>query len=269
MTALWIFNGTPRFLAPEILVQSGLLNSEELGKVQEHIFAVDIWSLGVIVFRTLSDAPPFPKLLAVYVKGISELPLDRLHAHKVTDIGCDFVMKLMKAMPKIASQRQDSPRSSVEAMSSVEHRGSDESMKWHNKTQRHCFQPREDAQVKNWSDPFAGTDANIILARDDKSEGEAAVENQSIQDQNPSDLFLSMKTNKPRIERLRPTPTSNHGDDSALEGGVWQSTSFQRCLNAICQGHQLNFTTLTTLRALLEDPSSPSALGGPNEEINS
>jgi serine/threonine protein kinase len=127
MTALRTISGTPGFLAPELLVQSGLIDVEGLDELREYTVAVDILSLGEIIFRALTSQPPFPRSLAAYVKGNVGFPYEVLHSQKVSNPGCDFIRGLMRVNPKerttardalgqiwIASQKTSSPKTSGE-----------------------------------------------------------------------------------------------------------------------------------------------------------
>lgn len=101
LTALRTLNGTPGFLAPEILVQLNLIDSGALDSYEDYTVAVDLWSLGEIIFRALTGKQAFPnKSLWRYIKGKSEFPLEVLVAHGVSSEGCDMVTKLMALMPK-------------------------------------------------------------------------------------------------------------------------------------------------------------------------
>ena len=63
LTALRTLNGTPGFLAPELLAQFGLFDDSDFDMSEEYTVAVDIWSLGEIVFRALTGTQAFPKVL--------------------------------------------------------------------------------------------------------------------------------------------------------------------------------------------------------------
>jgi serine/threonine protein kinase len=104
LTALRTFNGTPGFIAPEILVQEGLFDDDNFEVSEEYTVAVDIWSLGEIAFRALTGEQPFPRpfsrSLRPYIRGASPFPVKILQAHRVSEEGCDFVKSLMTPMPK-------------------------------------------------------------------------------------------------------------------------------------------------------------------------
>ena len=98
LTALRTLNGTPGFLAPELLAQFGLFDDSDSA---EYTVAVDIWSLGEIVFRALTGTQAFPKSsLGAYIKGTLSFPVDVLHAHGVSSEGCDILKGLMAPIPK-------------------------------------------------------------------------------------------------------------------------------------------------------------------------
>ncbi|KAF1837853.1 kinase-like protein [Decorospora gaudefroyi] len=126
-TALRTFSGTPGFLAPEVLVQGGLLECEALSGLREYTVAVDIWSLGEIVFRALTNEPPFRTTLASYIRGTAPFPMRVLAFYGVSEEGCDLVKSLLEPMPSsritagealdhpwVGSQGQTSPRLSKE-----------------------------------------------------------------------------------------------------------------------------------------------------------
>jgi serine/threonine protein kinase len=101
LTALRTLNGTPGFLAPELLAQFGLFDDSDFDMSEEYTVAVDIWSLGEIVFRALTGTQAFPKSsLGAYIKGTSSFPVDVLHAHGVSGEGCDILKGLMAPIPK-------------------------------------------------------------------------------------------------------------------------------------------------------------------------
>ena len=93
--------GTPAFLAPEVLVRFGYLDDDILEVCEEYTVAVDIWSLGEIVFRALTAEPVFlNRSLRKYIMGTLSFPLDVLRAHGVSCEGCDLLKRLMAPMPK-------------------------------------------------------------------------------------------------------------------------------------------------------------------------
>ena len=85
-------------MAPEVLPY--LRN--ETSSNNSYTNAVDIWSLSVMTFLLLTGETLFkdPKCLIAYVTGNFTFPLDRLHANKVSQRGCDFVRKLMQPRPE-------------------------------------------------------------------------------------------------------------------------------------------------------------------------
>jgi serine/threonine protein kinase len=128
LTALRTLIGTHGFLAPEILQQLGFVDDSDIEISEEYTVAVDIWSLSEITFRALTGEPAFPiRSLRTYIKGTSRFPTDALHAHGVSNEGCDLVKSLMAPKPKdrltakealrhiwIEPQNPSSVRSSVE-----------------------------------------------------------------------------------------------------------------------------------------------------------
>jgi serine/threonine protein kinase len=101
LTALRTLSGTFDFQAPEILARFGVFDDGDLEISKEYTVAVDIWSLGEIVFRALTGEQAFPiKSLRTYIKGTSTFPLDVLHAHGVSSEGCDLLKSLMAPKPK-------------------------------------------------------------------------------------------------------------------------------------------------------------------------
>ncbi|KAF2874829.1 kinase-like domain-containing protein [Massariosphaeria phaeospora] len=128
-TALRTFSGTLGFLAPEVLISHGLLESEDLDYAKDYTVAVDIWALGEIAYRALSGVSPFTGSLSSYIKGKSTFPQEKLQRHKVSDEGCEFLVQTLKALPAeritssgalqhpwIATQKDFSPRASEETL---------------------------------------------------------------------------------------------------------------------------------------------------------
>lgn len=101
LTALRTFSGTPGFLAPEILLQNNVFDDDALELNEGYTVAIDLWSLGEIVFRALTGKPAFPnKSLWKYIRGKSGFPTDILRAHGVSSEGRDIVERLMAVIPK-------------------------------------------------------------------------------------------------------------------------------------------------------------------------
>ena len=70
--------------------------------------AVDIWSLGEIVFRALTGQQPFPiRSLRTYVRGASSFPIATLRAHGVSEEGSNFLSSLMAPSPENRSTVTD------------------------------------------------------------------------------------------------------------------------------------------------------------------
>ncbi|MCJ1423010.1 hypothetical protein MMC29_000891 [Sticta canariensis] len=93
--------GTPAFAAPEVL---GYFQLDDTSN-DSYTNAVDIWSLGVIIFLILTGEPIFEnqRRLGQYVAGSFTFPLEVLLANKVSAQGCDFVRRLL------ASRSEDRP----------------------------------------------------------------------------------------------------------------------------------------------------------------
>lgn len=101
LTSLRTFSGTPGFLAPEVLLRSGLVDDDALEINEEYTVAIDLWSLGEIVFRALTGEQAFSnKSLWKYIREKSGFPVSVLRAHGVSSEGCDIVERLMAVIPK-------------------------------------------------------------------------------------------------------------------------------------------------------------------------
>lgn len=101
LTALRTQTGTPAFAAPEVL---GYVHSDDTSN-DSYTNAVDIWSLGVIIFLILTGKALFEdqRRLGQYVAGKFAFPSDILLANKVSEQGRDFIKSLL------ASKSEDRP----------------------------------------------------------------------------------------------------------------------------------------------------------------
>ena len=88
--------GTPDYMAPEIL-----LENDDEDQASPYTLAVDIWSLGCVLFRLLTHQLPFPQLrhLRLYWQSRKPFPIDVLTDHSVNEDGVSFITKMMKSNP--------------------------------------------------------------------------------------------------------------------------------------------------------------------------
>ncbi|OAP57702.1 hypothetical protein AYL99_08440 [Fonsecaea erecta] len=95
-TALRTQVGTELFQAPEVL---GYV--EEAEETSEYTNAVDIWSLGCVVYYMLSQVIPFAGRYALnrYCSGRGPFPADALRKREVSDEGILFVQELLNPHP--------------------------------------------------------------------------------------------------------------------------------------------------------------------------
>jgi serine/threonine protein kinase len=130
LTACRTFTGTLGFLAPEILARQGLIDTDVYSGMKEYTSAVDIWSLGEIMYRCLTGSSTFasPAKVARFTSGKLPLPLDKLRSEwEITDEGCQFLGRVFEIQPKhrmsasealghpwLVSLSEVSPRSSEE-----------------------------------------------------------------------------------------------------------------------------------------------------------
>lgn len=99
-TILRTLTGTPAFAAPELL---GFVHSDtESNEDHSYTSAVDMWSLGVITFLTLTGIILFKdqRILGQYTVGRYEFPVRALRGLMVSEQGCDFVRSLMACRPE-------------------------------------------------------------------------------------------------------------------------------------------------------------------------
>ena len=87
--------GTWDYMAPEI---RGLIDIEPNDTV---ITAVDVWSLGCILFQLVVGAVPFSvNALGSYCRSTIPFPLDLLHAQQISSDGGAFIRGLMAVQPR-------------------------------------------------------------------------------------------------------------------------------------------------------------------------
>ncbi|KAJ4199955.1 hypothetical protein NW767_007935 [Fusarium falciforme] len=92
-TLLTSKRGTLGFAAPEALgVESDVTYS----------FPVDMWSLGAVAYRILTNASAFSCLSNMfrYASGMLEFPEEKLKFHNVSELGRNFIIKLMQPVPE-------------------------------------------------------------------------------------------------------------------------------------------------------------------------
>ncbi|RTE82984.1 hypothetical protein BHE90_002478 [Fusarium euwallaceae] len=92
-TSLTLQRGTLGFAAPEALgVESEATYS----------FWVDMWSLGAVAYRILTNTSAFLSLsdLFRYTSGMLEFPEDKLMSQNVSELGRGFIIKLMQPVPE-------------------------------------------------------------------------------------------------------------------------------------------------------------------------
>lgn len=89
--------GTLGFAAPE---QLGLFQDED-GNTGSSSFGGDMWSLGAVAYKLLTNSTPFPNLmnLVSYVSGTGHFPTESLQANGVSEEGQDLLLSLMSPKP--------------------------------------------------------------------------------------------------------------------------------------------------------------------------
>ena len=88
--------GTLDYMAPEIIFE----NDDE-DQYLSYTVAVDIWSLGYMLFRLLTRQFPFPELrdLRLYWRSKRPFSTDILINHSVSEDGISFISDTMKSHP--------------------------------------------------------------------------------------------------------------------------------------------------------------------------
>ncbi|KAI1766704.1 kinase-like domain-containing protein [Hypoxylon sp. FL1150] len=92
-----IHRGTMGFAAPEAM---GCVPDNEL---KSYTTSVDMWSLGAVIYRILTNATPFPNYFALlqYVTGELNFPIDDLLRRSVSDQAQQFIIALMSPDPMV------------------------------------------------------------------------------------------------------------------------------------------------------------------------
>jgi serine/threonine protein kinase len=86
--------GTQDYAAPEVL---GYLESE----TSEYTNAVDIWSLGCVVYDILAEEKPFktPRKCMRYCEGDEDFPDVKMRERQISDAGIRFIKRLLAPQP--------------------------------------------------------------------------------------------------------------------------------------------------------------------------
>jgi serine/threonine protein kinase len=96
-TALRTEIGTPSYLAPEVVP-----TEDSVGQ-SSYTNAVDMWSLGCVMYWVLTRAVPFsarePAILINFIRDGSLFPIEKLHDARVSDEAIDFLKQLIVVQP--------------------------------------------------------------------------------------------------------------------------------------------------------------------------
>lgn len=92
-TMFTLQRGTFGFAAPEAIIADD--------PNETYTFSVDMWSLGAVVYKMLTNCTAFPSIASLldFSRGALPFPTLKLTEHRVSDDGQDFIMKLMEARP--------------------------------------------------------------------------------------------------------------------------------------------------------------------------
>ena len=73
----------------------------QIDQDSSYTIAVDIWSLGCVLFYLLTHQLPFPELkhLRLYWQSRKPFPTDILIKHSVSEDGISLISKMMKSNP--------------------------------------------------------------------------------------------------------------------------------------------------------------------------
>ena len=88
--------GTPDYMAPELL-----LENDDEDDDSPYTLAIDIWSLGCVLFCLLTHQLPFLQLkhLRLYWQSRKPFPSDILNNYNVSEDGVSFITEMMKSNP--------------------------------------------------------------------------------------------------------------------------------------------------------------------------
>ena len=88
--------GTPDYMAPEML-----FDNDNEDQDSPYTLAVDIWSLGCVLFRLLSQQLPFPQIkhLRLYWQSRKAFPTDILTSYGISGDGVSLISEMMKSNP--------------------------------------------------------------------------------------------------------------------------------------------------------------------------
>ena len=106
----WTTIGTADYIAPEVSIpdvlsrqdDSGRDDDSDEGRYPQPTIAVDIWSLGCILFRLFARQPPFPtqKKLRDFCRGRAPFPVEAVATQGVSEGGINFLLGLLKPRPE-------------------------------------------------------------------------------------------------------------------------------------------------------------------------
>jgi serine/threonine protein kinase len=113
-TFLRTFCGTLLYCAPEVYTEyteyddNGFRNRHRVRRApgQRYNHAVDIWSLGGVIFFTLTRSPPYPASSGISYSELlhkimtTRLNIAPLQQYRVSDLGIDFLCRMLQRRPE-------------------------------------------------------------------------------------------------------------------------------------------------------------------------